>query len=288
MLPELKIHLETVLGTPILETNALRGGDIADSYLIKTSSNHFFTKTSAEPWAEQLFISESRGLKQLEATQTIRVPKVYAEGVFDGTGYLVLEFVESKRPDSGDFERLGQKLAALHLAVQPNKFGANFDNYIGHLPQSNAVEKNWVTFYIEHRLIPQILLARDKNLLSGDEIPLKENMEEVCKVIIGEVKPSLLHGDLWGGNFLIAKDGTPVLIDPSTYMGHSEVDLAMSRLFGGFGPSFYSAYHELIAPHPRQKELTDIYQLYYLLVHLNLFGSSYRNSVLTIVNRYFR
>ena len=287
MHPELKSHFEAILGIPILKSKAVSGGDITDAYVIESSSDRFFIKTSAKPWAEQLFTSESRGLKQLGATHTIKVPKVYAEGDFDGTGYLILEFIESKTPDTSDFERLGRKLAELHLVSQPNEFGSPFDNYIGHLPQSNTMEKSWVTFYVERRLIPQIQLAEEKGLLSETDIPPKDNLKEVCYTLVGEVTPSLLHGDLWGGNFLIAMDGTPVLIDPSVYIGHSEVDLAMSRLFGGFGPSFYTAYHELIPPHHSQKDLTQVYQLYYLLVHLNLFGNSYRNSVLAIIDKYF-
>ncbi|MEM9076426.1 MAG: fructosamine kinase family protein [Bacteroidota bacterium] len=287
MNPELKHHLETVLGSFILRDNAVSGGDIANAEVIETATDRFFLKTSTKPWAEELFISESRGLKQLEATQTVKVPKVQAHGGFNETGYLVLEFIESKRPDSRDFERLGQQLAELHLVPQTNEFGDSHDNFIGHLPQSNSMESSWVTFYVEQRLLPQIDLASKRDLLNDDAIPSKTKMREVCRSIIGEAQPSLLHGDLWGGNFLIAINGTPVLIDPSTYVGHSEVDLAMSRLFGGFGQSFYAAYHDRIKPHPRQKYLIEIYQLYYLLVHLNLFGSSYRNSVETIIKKYF-
>nr|WP_298998552.1 fructosamine kinase family protein [uncultured Allomuricauda sp.] len=287
MSPKLKSHLEAVLGSPILRSTSVSGGDIANANIIEIASNRFFVKTSSKPWAEQLFISESRGLKLLEATQTIKVPKVYAEGVFDRTCYLILEFIESKTPDSNDFERLGHKLAELHLVAQPNRFGGQFDNFIGHLHQNNTIEDDWSTFYVKHRLIPQIQTAKEESLLNREDIPSKNNLVAVCTSLIGKVKPALLHGDLWGGNFLIAEDGTPVLIDPSTYVGHSEVDLAMSRLFGGFGPSFYAAYHEIIPPHHKQKDIAEIYQLYYLLVHLNLFGSSYRNSVLAIINKYF-
>ncbi|MEM9362561.1 MAG: fructosamine kinase family protein [Bacteroidota bacterium] len=285
---ELTSHLEVVLGSQVLRSASVSGGDIANAFVVETVSDRFFVKTSTESWAEDLFKSESRGLKQLEATQTVKVPKVYAEGLMNQTGYLVLEFIESKSPNAKDFERLGHKLAELHLIPQTNQFGASFDNYIGHLPQNNSLESNWVTFYIEQRLLSQINLAKQRGFLTRDTIPSKAKMERVCHSIIGKVDPSLLHGDLWGGNFLIALDGTPVLVDPSTYVGHSEVDLAMSRLFGGFSPSFYAAYHELIKRHPRQKDLTEMYQLYYLLVHLNLFGNSYRNSVLAIINKYFR
>ncbi|WP_435625534.1 fructosamine kinase family protein [Flagellimonas sp.] len=288
MHPELKSHFEEILATSVLHSKAVSGGDIAHAFLIETATNRFFIKTSSKPWAKQLFVSESRGLKQLGATQTIKVPKVYAEGIFNQTGYLILGFIESKTPDSNDFEALGRKLAELHLVAQPTEFGAPFDNYIGHLPQSNTIEKSWSSFYVAQRLNPQIQMAAEKGMLRIEDLPSNEHLEEVCDCLMGEVKPSRLHGDLWGGNFLIASDGTPVLIDPSTYIGHSEVDLAMSRLFGGFGPSFYAAYDALIPAHPKQQDLMQIYQLYYLLVHLNLFGSSYRNSVVAIINKYFR
>ena len=142
-------------------------------------------------------------------------------------------------------------------------------------------------FYIDERLLPQFDLAQSKGLLRSNEIPDKEIMKGNLNDLIKVVKPSLLHGDLWGGNFLIGKDGTPYLIDPAVYYGHHEVDIAMSKLFGGFGSAFYSAYYEVFPESSRINDRIEIYQLYYLLVHLNIFGSSYYGSVKQILNKYF-
>lgn len=124
-------------------------------------------------------------------------------------------------------------------------------------------------------------------MLSGKEIPTIEKFTALLSEISVNVKPSLLHGDLWGGNFLISTDGTPYLIDPATYYGHSMVDIAMTRLFGGFGTEFYDIYHEITGKPDRYEEQIELYQLYYLLVHLNLFGSGYYSSVSSILKRYF-
>ncbi|TAI48671.1 fructosamine kinase family protein [Flagellimonas allohymeniacidonis] len=288
MFAELKPHLERILDTPILEYSPVHGGDISKAYEVFTPKSKFFVKTSTEPWAEDLFIAEAKGLEQLGATKTIKVPKVYHYGRINGNGYLVLEFVDRKNPNTEDFRLLGRKLAELHLTSTSSTFGAKENNFIGHLPQNNIMSENWAEFYVGMRIESQLEIAVNKGLLSEESVPPKEKTLKICNSIIGPVKSSLLHGDLWSGNFLIAKDGTPHLIDPSVYHGHSEVDIAMSRLFGGFDSSFYKAYYDIMPKHDNPHEITEIYQLYYLLVHLNLFGNTYRNAVLSILDRYFR
>ena len=235
-----------------------------------------------------MYQAEAKGLQRLAATQTIAVPEVVLVDEHEGDAYLVMYYVKSKRPAPYDFEQLGRQLAKLHQTATNAAFGNDHDNYIGSLPQSNSSKADWPTFYVKERLLPQYKLAGHKGLLSAQQLPSEESLVPVCTSLFGKVKPALLHGDLWGGNFLIATDGSPYLIDPAVYYGHSEVDLAMSKLFGGFGGQFYSAYHEIIPPHDNQSALTEIYQLYYLLVHLNLFGRSYLGSVLQITERYFK
>lgn len=280
-------HLQILLGESIKAVSPVSGGDISRAHSVETSHTGYFVKSSSGRHAPAMYEAEAKGLQQLKATKTIEVPEVYKSGNIDGVSYLVMEFVTSKQPSERDFEHLGRQLAQLHLAETDPQFGNDYDNFIGSLPQSNRQHKDWATFYTEERLVPQLKMAVELKLLSEKQLPATENMLKTCQNLFGQVTPSLLHGDLWGGNYLISIDGVPYLIDPAVYIGHSEVDLAMSRLFGGFGTSFYESYHDIIPPHENQKELNDIYQLYYLLVHLNLFGSSYRGSVLRILQRYF-
>ena len=166
-------------------------------------------------------------------------------------------------------------------------FGWDTNNYIGSLPQRNTKDQSWVMFYIEQRLSPQFDMARTQGLLSEGEIPSVDKMKKVLGEILSDVKPSLLHGDLWGGNYLISAKGIPYLIDPAVYYGHSEVDIAMSQLFGGFSSAFYDSYERVMPLDKLSEDRIKIYQLYYLLVHLNLFGRSYFSSVNAILKSYF-
>jgi fructosamine-3-kinase len=197
-----------------------------------------------------------------------------------------MEFIESKSPSNLDFKTLGSKLAELHQNTS-DVFGLNKDNFIGSLFQSNKPNSSWVDFYLKERLLSQLQLAKQNHLLSEKECPSEKMISEKLENLFLNVKPSLLHGDLWSGNYLIAKDGTPFLIDPATYYGHSEVDIAMTKLFGGFGDDFYNAYYRNNTTDSKTASRIEIYQLYYLLVHLNLFGKSYYNSVHSILKRHF-
>ena len=166
-------------------------------------------------------------------------------------------------------------------------FGLDQDNFIGRLPQRNTRHKNWTDFYTYERLWPQLELAKRKGLLKDNEYPKSEHIKNQLNYLFENVKPTLLHGDLWSGNYLISKDGTPYLIDPAAYFGHHEIDIAMSKLFGGFGDTFYSAYLNHVPTDKFTSARIEIYQLYYLLVHLNMFGNSYYGSVISILKTYF-
>jgi fructosamine-3-kinase len=222
--------------------------------------------------------AECAGLKAIAATKAIRTPEILHCGAYEKSGCLLLEFIEAQGARIDHFAVLARQLAALHKTTN-DTFGWTNDNFIGRLPQRNSQDANWTAFYLESRLIPQLMMARDHGLLSATDIPDDTKMLSVFEELFSGVTPSLLHGDLWNGNYLISTDGTPYLIDPAVYYGHSEVDLAMSLLFGGFGESFYAAYHEIIPATPGMDERIGIYQLYYLLVHLNLFGAAYYERV---------
>ncbi len=277
-------HISSVLEESISKAQSVSGGDISKAYLIEASQQQYFLKVNSNSNALHMFNAEKTGLETI--ANTIATPKVFASGIFQNDAFLILEYIASKSPNNKDFENLGHQLAALHKH-QSSDFGFFDDNFIGNLLQHNNIHTNWTKFYISQRLLPQIELALSKKLLEQKDVPNTETMHKVCDNIFTQVSPSLLHGDLWSGNYLISTDGKPYLIDPAVYYGHSEVDIAMSKLFGGFGTSFYEAYH---VSFPKTQEFDariEIYQLYYLLVHLNLFGRSYYNSVKRIFNSYF-
>ncbi len=233
-----------------------------------------------------MFQSEAYGLQWIHETNTIKTPKVLACDTFEDTAFLLMEFIESKPPLTKDFKNLGLQLAELHKCTSKD-FGLHQDNFIGNLAQSNTQHKTWLDFYMHERLAPQLELAKQKHLLTNGECPPIHKIEDSLKSLFTDIKPVLLHGDLWSGNYLISKDGTPYLIDPAVYYGHREVDIAMSKLFGGFDISFYNAYESNFKRDENTSARIEIYQLYYLLVHLNLFGRSYHGSVVSFLKKYF-
>ena len=279
-------HLSNLIGETLTEYKQITGGDISTAYLLKTSENQYFLKVNSSDHAHIMFFAEMTGLQAIAKTNTIKTPKVFNYGTYHDFSFLLMEYIESKSPSSNDFELLGNQLALLHKTTK-NEFGFDEDNFIGSLPQSNTKHMSWTKFYLEERIIPQIQLAISNNLLSSKDVPSRLDMNNACQEFFYDISPSLLHGDLWSGNFLIATDGTPYLIDPAVYYGHHEVDIAMSKLFGGFGISFYKAYQEHFKFDSLTNSRIDLYQLYYLLVHLNLFGSSYMGAVKKILSKYF-
>ncbi len=279
--------LQALLGVDILSVTPLRGGDIANAFKVLSPSNAYFVKTASFPNALEMLEAEAVGLQHIRDTNTIQVPKVQQVSFSNTTAYLVMDYVAPKSPEQKDMVRFGKAMAQLHSATFEKVFGFPMDNYIGRLAQSNTKHHNWTDFYLHERILPQLKMAVDTHLFPVGAIPTTDRMEKVCSGLFGRVTASLLHGDLWSGNYLISSNGIPYLIDPAVYYGHNEMDLAMTRLFGGFSASFYDAYHDIVPPHPNQSDLTALYQLYYLLVHLNLFGTSYLPGVQRIVTRYF-
>lgn len=285
MTSNLKSHLSTLLNETITNVSSVGGGDISEAYKIDSANNSYFLKLNSAG-ALNMFKTEAYGLNRIARTNTIKTPNIFAFDRFENSAFLLMEFVESKRPTTEDFKFLGEQLAALHKCTSES-FGLDTNNYIGSLPQSNAIHKSWVDFYIHERLLLQLEIAKQKGFLSGSECPSKQHIKNSLKLLFKGVKPSLLHGDLWSGNYLISKDDEPYLIDPAIYFGHDEVDIAMTKLFGGFGNGFYESYHSYFPLNENTSARIEIYQLYYLLVHLNLFGSSYYDLVVSILNKYF-
>lgn len=271
MTSQLRQQVETLLGTEVVGSRTLTGGDInlAEGLSLADGRTVFVKGNPRAP--KGMFEAEARGLGWLAEVQVIRVPKTIA---FDHQ-VLVLEWVQPGQPASGFDERLGQELAALHRQ-SPEGFGLEQDNFIGSLPQANAAAETWSGFYRSMRLEPQIKRATDAGCLPPRlKRAFARLLPRVPELTGPPEPPARLHGDLWNGNVLCDADGKPCLVDPAVYGGHREVDLAMMRLFGGFSSRVFAAYAEAFPLDADHLERVPLYQLYPLLVHVNLFGGAY-------------
>jgi fructosamine-3-kinase len=276
----LRTALEAALGASIRSAASVSGGDINDAYAVTLADGrNVFVKANDRADA-RLFPAEARGLAWLAEARALRTPEVVAVSPARAkTAFLVLEHLES-RPRTRDFdERAGRGLAALHRFGAP-RFGLDFDNFIGRLPQSNRGHATWATFYRDERLLPQLELARaSRRATSRMERGFETLFARLAELVGPEETPSRVHGDLWGGNLHVDDRGEPCLIDPAPYGGHRELDLAMMRLFGGFSPRVFAAYDEAFSLAEEHAGRVALYQLYFLMVHVNLFGGSYGASV---------
>jgi len=250
----------------------LSGGDINRAALIGNDSGKWFLKYN-QGGPDGMFAAEAQALNEIAQQKCIRVPSPVAFGSDGDTAWLVLEYLELT--SNGPAELMGEKLAALH-AVNFDQFGWGRNNFIGTSRQINTGHDHWSTFWRDNRLGPQLKMAKK----AGYQTQLKDKGEQLLEsldLILGEHQPaaSLLHGDLWAGNKAFTADGQPVIFDPASYYGDRETDLAMTELFGGFGPEFYAAYRAY-SPLPDGYQLRrDLYNLYHMLNHLNLFGAGY-------------
>jgi protein-ribulosamine 3-kinase len=288
MNPDLKSRIEEILSEPVKSTTAVSGGCIADSRKLVMNSGRVFFLKQVRDGSSGTFESEVRGLEELRKAGAVLVPEVVAQG----PDYLLLEWIEEGKESADScMEELGFQFAKLHY-FSGEKFGFPEDNYLGDSPQSNSPSKNgsinWPTFYVENRLQFQAALAVKNGYMTPELQNLLELLyNKIPELLSGtEDKPSLLHGDLWSGNYLIDKNGRSWLIDPAVYYGHREADLAMTSLFGGFSKTFYSAYESAFPLAPGYAEREPLYQLYHLLNHLNLFGTGYYRQVISILKRF--
>ena len=281
MLPlDIRLLLEDELGEKILEAVAVSGGCIGTAAKLQTGSGFYFAKWG-DPEVARTFASEKSGLQSLAtAAHIIRVPEVVTECYADsGDGILVLEWIEQGRHTPESWSLFGRGLAEIHQ-TEDDCYGFSSDNFIGATAQINERGLNWVVFFRERRLLPQVEMARRSRVWSSAwDSDFNRLLDGLDTVLPENPGASLVHGDLWKGNALADSGGTPVLIDPAVYYGHREVDIAMSLLFGEFGHSFYEAYSESWPLEEGFSQRRDVYNLYHLLNHLNLFGSSYASAV---------
>jgi protein-ribulosamine 3-kinase len=287
-LPEkIKKNIEEIISAPILKINPVGGGCISDAYKLVDSLNNIFFLKLNRNLPKDMFHKEANGLKELKKAKAIRIPEI----IYSAEDFILIEFIDSSKKSKNFFENFGRKFAGLHKFEQKN-FGFFEDNYIGSNIQKNIPENsekdNWAEFYFNQRILFQYNLA-EKNGYASSELKtgIKELEKKIDK-ILEEKNPaaSLLHGDLWSGNFISDEDGEACLIDPAVYYGDREADLAMTKLFGGFSSDFYSAYNEFYPLREGYKYRENIYKLYHVLNHLNLFGSGYYGQALNLIRFY--
>ncbi len=271
---------------------SVSGGDINSAFRLELSDGRaVFLKTNGVRLAD-MFVAEMDGLAALASSGAVPVTRALAAGTDPDRdcSYLLLEYEEQGRPGRTFWEDFGRSLALLHRQgaedfVPGGRFGFFRDDYIGRTLQSNKAHDSWTAFFREERLLPQIRTAEhwfDRK----DRSRFERLLEHLDGYLIEPDFPSLLHGDLWGGNFIVNAEGRAMLIDPAVYVGCAEADLAMTELFGGFSSRFYEGYREVSPPAHGYEDRRGLYNLYHLLNHLNLFGSGYLQSVLGIVRRF--
>jgi fructosamine-3-kinase len=259
----------------------LTGGDINDVFLINSKGKKQVVKINDASKFPGMFEAEKAGLVALQKPGVIDVPEVLNLGEVGETAYLLLEFKESAAKSYNFWESFGKQMAALHKTTS-KEFGFHQDNYIGSLPQQNNKAASAADFYISERLEPQFKIAKDRGYQLGVEKSFFRNIS----TIIPDEKPALIHGDLWAGNYLVNADGNPCLIDPATAFAPREMDLAMMKLFGGFDKQLFEVYNQEFPLETGFVDRVPLWQLYYLLVHLNLFGLGYKPQVTSIIKQF--
>ena len=276
--------------TTILSTAPVGGGCIHQAYKIETTNGPFFIKWNSH-LPPGIFTSEAHGLSLLRDAGAVRTPEVIFisdNASVSGLEFILMEWIDSV-PQGYDPALLGEKLAALHCTLSPTQMvGLNNDNFIGMTPQINHWSVNWVEFFRDNRLAYQIELAKKNGRMPPKRLRKLETLTARLDEFLAKPSPppSLLHGDLWTGNILGTTGGEPCLIDPAVYYGDREAELAYTELFGGFSERFYQAYQSVLPLEPGYNKRRDIYNLYHLLNHLNIFGEQYGFQIDSILRSY--
>ncbi|MBK8660856.1 MAG: fructosamine kinase family protein [Ignavibacteriales bacterium] len=280
------VDLEILIGEKIKSSRDVSGGCIAsNSVLTGQSGRKYFVKQYPGDQGESKAKAEVTGLTELMRQKIIRIPVI----IGTAKNVVALEFVEKGRASAGFYESFGRSLAQLHRCSSKAGFGFTENNFIGDSLQINLPRsRNWREFYVLNRLMPQYKLMEKNGFTDSALNRLFEKMLSNLYKIIDDsaVFPSLLHGDLWAGNYFASTTGEAVIFDPAVYYGDRETDLAMTRLFGGFDEKFYLSYKNEFPLEYGSDERVRLYQLYHLMNHLNLFGSSYYREVIEIIKKY--
>lgn len=274
-------HIENLLNAEIVDKNSISGGCIAQTNVISVSNGKsYFLK---QGFSNSMFFKEANGLYELQKANTIKTPEVIAVN----EDYLLLENISTGTKSHSFFSSFGEAFAKLHKYTS-DTFGFYEDNFIGSTPQINTISNDWTDFYFTNRLLYQYKLAEKNGYVNSSFKNAFQNIEQNISSILNgsEEPPSLLHGDLWSGNYMVDIKGQAVIIDPAVYYGHREADLAMTKLFGGFTNKFYESYNNEYPLKDGYNYRENIYLLYHVLNHLNLFGTSYIMHALELINSY--
>jgi protein-ribulosamine 3-kinase len=276
----IKGRLEQKLNTTLKHFSPVSGGCINNGGQLITSKAVLFLKWNDKNRYPKMFDAEARGLRILSNTKIIHIPDIILYDEIGDFQILVLEWIKGKDRPKNFWENLGIQIARLHQNTQPF-FGLDHDNYIGSLPQTNKKENSWIDFFINQRLVHQLELLSDQSLIKDFD-----GLFQKLPSLLPEEKPALLHGDLWSGNLIADENGAPCLIDPAVYYGNREIEIAFTHLFGGFSSDFYNSYTDASPLQPGFQDRIDLYNLYPLLVHVNLFGGGYLSQVKNILKKY--
>lgn len=265
---------------------SLGGGSINEVYKVACQTGEVLLAKTQQGADQSYFKVEANGLSDLAKSKAIRVPEVI--GIFENEGSVILlmEYISTGNKPSDYDERIGHQIANLHRHQSNDQFGFRENNLIGATPQKNQFCDHWAEFWITQRMEPQFRWATKNGYFnSADQKLLSKYLDCVEEFLSINASPSLLHGDLWSGNHFADEEGNPVLIDPAVYYGHHEAEFGMTRLFGSFGSRFESAYQEVMPFADGYEIRFEIYKLYHLLNHLNLFGRSYYSSSMSIIQK---
>jgi fructosamine-3-kinase len=264
------------------QQKSVSGGCINQGYQISNGEQTYFVKLNQASQI-QMFEAEFFGLQQMFSTQTIRIPKPICWGIADNSSYIVLEWLEMGSGNSKSWQELGKNLAKLHKTTSQQGFGWDLNNTIGSTPQINTWTNNWAEFYTKHRLGYQFQQA----LRRGGNFPQHQQLLAVIPQLLADYQPqpSLVHGDLWGGNAGFTSTGEPVIFDPATYYGDREVDIAMTELFGGFPAEFYQGYNQEFPLDSGYNQRKTLYNLYHIINHFNLFGGGYNSQANRMISQ---
>lgn len=285
LIPQLEVDLHGKgVSVSIESFSTVSGGSINDAFVLKTSGRSFFLKVNSSSKYPHMFERELEGLMALRQPDIIHIPKPILTGENNDQSYIIMAFIEGGSPGPNFWNDFGHRIARLHQ-MSNDQFGFENDNYIGSLSQSNKWHESWPSFFIHERLEPLAKKARDMGELTSEEIRKFDKLFVKLEDYFPTEKPSLIHGDLWSGNYMSDENGHPVIFDPAVYYGHREMDIGMSKLFGGFSPTFYDTYNETYPLENGWQERLDVANLYPLLVHVILFGGSYAYDVKRILQR---
>jgi protein-ribulosamine 3-kinase len=283
--PAIVFEIEAHASVTVKQFSFCGGGCINTGGKLLTSGGIFFLKWNGLERLPRLFETEADGLRLLRSSNSVFVPEVIHVGVAGTWQFLLMPFISEGPRRTTYWSEFGTELAALHR-VDARTFGLDYDNYIGTLVQCNTQLLSWTEFFVERRLRPQLRMASDDGKVDSAMSKKFETLFNKISSLVPEERPSLLHGDLWGGNLMTTPDGRPCLIDPAVYYGNREVDIAMTHLFGGFDFSYMKSYEEVHPLLPGFHERLALYNLYPLLVHVNLFGGGYASQVKVVLNRF--